>query len=220
MSNPILIGLAGQLKSGKDTIADHLVARHGFVKIGFADTIREEVAKAFVLTEDMATVLTEQGIKDTPCPFLALAHCTNDEFLQYLIEANAEQLSFTALRSPRWAQQQWGDFRRITMGWDYFIIATLKRIWAHWMAKAPPAGIIVSGVRYAHTAPFPEAEAEMIRENNGAMWHVSRPGLALASNHGTERSLTALPDDLLIINDGAIADLLAKADSLIASAPR
>ncbi|BAK75783.1 deoxynucleotide monophosphate kinase, putative [Pseudogulbenkiania sp. NH8B] len=220
MSTTILIGLAGPLKSGKDTIADHLVARHGFVKIGFADTIREEVSKAFHLSEDMATILTEQGIKDTPCPFLALARCSNDEFLQYLIESNTEPLSFTAPRSPRWVQQQWGDFRRATMGWDYFIIAALKRIWAHWTAKTPPVGIVVSGVRFAHTAPFPEAEADMIRENNGTMWHICRPGLETASDHGTERGLAAQPDDHLITNDGTIADLLVKTDSLIASSPR
>lgn len=215
MSNPILIGLHGPLKSGKDTIADHLVARHSFVKIGFADTIREEIAKDFGLTEDMATILTEQGIKDTPCPFLALAYCQSDEFLHYLIGTHEDDLSYIAPRTPRWIQQQWGDFRRATMGWDYFIIATLKRIWALWMTKTPPAGIVVSGVRYAHTAPFPEAEADMIRENAGTIWHINRPGLEVTSDHGTERRLLIKPGDRIFDNSGTIDQLLATVDDTL-----
>lgn len=211
----ILIGLHGPLKSGKDTIADHLVAQHGFVKIGFADTIRKEVAEAFILSDDMATILTEQGIKDTPCPFLALANCQSDEFLHYLIGTHEDGLSYIASRSPRWIQQQWGDFRRATMGWDYFILATLKRIWSIKLCKTPPAGIVVSGVRYAYTAPEPEAEAIMVRADGGTIWHISRPGLNVTSDHGTERSLPIKPGDRIFDNSGTIDQLVAAVDDAL-----
>ena len=37
----MIIGLSGYAQSGKDTIADYLVKRYGFVKISFADPIRK-----------------------------------------------------------------------------------------------------------------------------------------------------------------------------------
>jgi hypothetical protein len=37
----MIIGLAGVARSGKDTLADYLVDNHGFVKVAFADPMRE-----------------------------------------------------------------------------------------------------------------------------------------------------------------------------------
>lgn len=36
-----IIALSGYARSGKDTVADHLVERHGFVKLSFATPMRE-----------------------------------------------------------------------------------------------------------------------------------------------------------------------------------
>lgn len=37
----MIIGLSGYARSGKDTIADHLVENHGFIKLSFATPMRE-----------------------------------------------------------------------------------------------------------------------------------------------------------------------------------
>lgn len=41
----MIIGLSGYAQSGKDTIANYLVKNYGFVKISFADPIREALYK-------------------------------------------------------------------------------------------------------------------------------------------------------------------------------
>ena len=46
-NKPLLIGLHGRARSGKDTIADYLVKIHGFEKVSFAAPIREMACKIF-----------------------------------------------------------------------------------------------------------------------------------------------------------------------------
>lgn len=41
----MIIGLSGYAQTGKDTVANYLVEHHGFVKISFADPIREALYK-------------------------------------------------------------------------------------------------------------------------------------------------------------------------------
>ncbi len=47
-----IIGITGQAGSGKDTVADHLVQRHGYVKIALADPIKRLGREVFGFTDD------------------------------------------------------------------------------------------------------------------------------------------------------------------------
>ncbi|MBM2883970.1 hypothetical protein JFK97_06160 [Chromobacterium phragmitis] len=198
-----LIGLAGPKKSGKDTIADRLVAKHGFVKIGFADKIREELIEAYGLDWN-SFLLEDQAGKDVEIPRLALAFCDDQKFIFWLLRQgriSGPQPDATP-RSPRWLQQQWGDYRRATAGWDYFICAVRERI------KAAVAPVVVSGLRYAASAPIPTAEADLIRQLGGWVWHIDRPGYEASAEHSTEIALPRHARDLTIDNDGSVEALL------------
>ena len=41
----MILGLSGYARSGKDTVAEYLVERYGFVRMAFADPMREAVAR-------------------------------------------------------------------------------------------------------------------------------------------------------------------------------
>jgi hypothetical protein len=41
----MIIGLSGVARSGKDTIANYLIEKHGFTRVSFADSIREALVK-------------------------------------------------------------------------------------------------------------------------------------------------------------------------------
>ena len=40
----MVIGICGLISSGKDTIADYLIKEHNFVKISFADKLKDNLA--------------------------------------------------------------------------------------------------------------------------------------------------------------------------------
>ncbi|WP_406850074.1 deoxynucleotide monophosphate kinase family protein [Chromobacterium phragmitis] len=205
-----LIGLAGPKKSGKDTIADHLVANHGFVKIGFADKIRLELIEAYGLDWN-SFLLEDQAGKDVEITRLALPFCSDEGFILWLLQQSriSGPQPDAAPRSPRWLQQQWGDYRRATAGWDYFICAVRDQI------EAAAAPVVVSGLRYAASAPIPTAEADLIRQLGGWVWHIDRPGHEASAEHTTEIALPRHPRDLTIDNDGDVEALLEVVDLTI-----
>jgi len=53
MSTPIVIGLVGRKGSGKTTAADHLVSKHGFVKVVFAEPVKRVTEIIYGFDYDM-----------------------------------------------------------------------------------------------------------------------------------------------------------------------
>lgn len=54
-----LVMLSGWLKSGKDAVGEHLVRRHGFVRLAFADALKDEVASLHGIRRDLMD--TQEG---------------------------------------------------------------------------------------------------------------------------------------------------------------
>jgi hypothetical protein len=46
---PLRIAVSGKMRSGKDTAAERLVGRHGFVRLAFADRLKELASEMFEL---------------------------------------------------------------------------------------------------------------------------------------------------------------------------
>jgi hypothetical protein len=51
-NNFILIGVTGRKFSGKDTIGDYLVKHHGFIRLAYADTLKEALKIVFSFTDE------------------------------------------------------------------------------------------------------------------------------------------------------------------------
>jgi hypothetical protein len=56
-----IIGVCGLIGSGKGTVADMLVAEHGFVKLSFADRLKDSVAVLFDWPRDMLEGDTQES---------------------------------------------------------------------------------------------------------------------------------------------------------------
>lgn len=67
----MIIGLSGLIGAGKDTVADVLVQRHGFVKIAMADTLKDAVAAMFGWPRYLLQGNTQESreYREIPDPF-------------------------------------------------------------------------------------------------------------------------------------------------------
>lgn len=92
-----LIGLTGPAGSGKDTVADFLVARHGYTKLAFADKLRAEICDAYNVPEQL--LLKRETKKNTPLHRLALVYCRNDVSSTGFWNAGSRAMSNTALHA-------------------------------------------------------------------------------------------------------------------------
>lgn len=57
----MIIGITGFIGSGKDTVANYLVARHGFVRDSFAGTLKDAVAQVFGWDRELLEGLTPEA---------------------------------------------------------------------------------------------------------------------------------------------------------------
>lgn len=189
-----LIALTGLHGAGKDTVADALPVR----KLAFADTLYEEVAEAFGVSED--ELRCREGKEREQARF-ALMHVSDEheDFLDFV--ASAGHPSITDPRSPRQILQWWGDYQR-AYDPDYFVDAVRVQIEA---ARGIDKRFVITDVRQAN-------EAALVRALGGQIWQIVRPGHEPPrTGHHTETDGTEFAPDVVLVNSQGIAELQAAA---------
>ena len=140
-----LIGLAGCIGSGKDTVAEYLCEKHGFRRIAMAEKLKEMTATLFSWDLDVVNGYTPEAraLREVPDPYWS------------------EKLGREW--SPRIALQILGtDIFRQNLHDDFWVIATQKAI----MESDRP--VVISDVRFTN-------EARMIHDMGGLVIRVRRP---------------------------------------------
>lgn len=188
--SPTLIGLGGKLRSGKDVIADHLVAEHGFVKIGMSDALHE-------------ALLAIDPILDT----------THGLEVHYSDAIGAFGYVETKARFPearRLLQNLGTEVGRNMIGENVWVNIMARKIDDHRGAGHPVA---VTGIRFPN-------EVSMIEELGGLAVWVERPGAHAPTKetaaHASEKSVSAEDFALTLVNDSSLENL-RKATSLLAA---
>ena len=210
----MIVGLTGPARCGKNTIADHLVAKYGFTRLAFSDALYREVAEAFDVPEQ---VFRDDGCKER-CLF-PITQCRAPEFVDVLasiykltpetrtLQERSGVLSPHWPYSPREILQWWGTEYRRAQDPDYWVKKLDEALQKHFSASAVfPLKLAVDGVRFAN-------EEAYLRGLVGfEMWHIYRPGGPAVASHVSEveqKNITVHVDtDVVILNNGTIAQLL------------
>lgn len=185
-----LIGIGGRLSNGKDVVADYLVEKHGYTKIGFSDPLHEAMMKLNPLV----------------CP------ATEDDggdqgFWRYA--SATEQLGYVE------SKDAFPEYRRLLQVFGTEVMRDMfgKNVWVDIAAKRIKGlfmdgkKVVITGVRYSN-------EIDMIDDLLGESWWVERPGYPVGTtNHPSENTLDADHFERTIMNDGDLEQLYKNVDA-------
>jgi len=219
----LMYGLVGRAGSGKDTVAAHLVDHYGFVKLAFADKVKQVCSLVYDIPLEVF-YNREERLK--PHPHLSgqwllqgrdpvtLGSFLDGVFLDLfgsLEHASHGRRIFIELLpencTPRQALQLIG-----TEGFR----ACCDTVWIDYVmreaAKLLDTGhnIVVSDVRFSN-------ELVGVIRNGGAGIGISRRNLVESYNHASENEVDEVMDgcEAVLSNNASIAELHAKVDRLL-----
>lgn len=209
-----IIGIGGKLASGKDAISDHLVEKHGWVKLGMSDALAEAL---YVLNPWIPTGL---GLEPKRKQNFA-------KLVTWLSNPWGQKVEWTAVsryqelfdRDGYVKVKEIPEVRRLLQilgtevgrriisesTWTDIVVRRAKEA-----AKTAP-GVIITGIRF-------ENELGMITDElGGELWWVDRPSLNATVNagHSSENSVSSVDFERVIRNDGTLEDLYEKVDDLV-----
>lgn len=182
----MIVGIGHKMRRGKDTAADALVRELGFVKVSFADALKDLAMEANPI------VLTEPGFVN-----VQLGHNS----LQSLVERYGWEYVKDHYPLVRPFLQRLGRGARKVFGENFWF--------EQWRARAgfaPPSGrsVVVPDVRFLN-------EAEQLKDLGALLIRIDRKVPTTDSSGGTDESENDLDSfenwDAVIENSGTISDL-------------
>jgi hypothetical protein len=184
MAHPI-IGITGHARSGKDTFASHLIERHGYTKVAFADTLRE------VLMETDPTVDWCVDDDGEVMPFT----------LSEVMACNTYEFAKDNIPDVRRLLQNLGQALRDLVDPDIWVKAAIRRI------EKINGPVVVTDVRYPN-------EADAIHALGGEVVRVTRPGFNGVNNHESEHAMDDYDVDMVVLNTGTVDELHLNAEAV------
>lgn len=200
---PLLIGLGGKLRSGKDALADHLVENYGYVKMGMSDPLNNAL-----LTLDPLIPIppTKPGFSTTYAPYSELHR----------------QVGYVeAKKNPevrRLLQKLGTDVGRNMISNDVWVNMASQRIRLNIEKKIPT---VITALRFPN-------ELRMLSKLSGlSVWVERPPGHSEAlegpyspvqsdiGSHASENSVHAGLFDTEILNYGTLEELYSVTDRMI-----
>lgn len=208
----MIIGIAGQIGSGKDTIADYLISHKGFRRMSFAEPLKDAVSSIFGWDRQLLEGTTPDS------------RIWRDQVDTWW----AKRLGIMHL-TPRWVLQQWGtEVGRRAFHDDIWIASIENKL------RAIDSNVVISDCRFpnelmsiknvgGHTVrvergPRPVWYDAALIYNKGfysAGYKEAQRLLDSLNIHASEYSSIGLEYDFHIDNNGTLEELHKQIDSIV-----
>jgi len=221
----MLIGINGYARSGKDTMADRLVEKHGFKKVSFAEPMREMLQGIFGFTKDQLY----GDLKETPdtrYPFTGV--CLNCHCRCLTAEPDRLKNGCRLANDPRWN----ADVGYYCPACDRFYpkyvtprlaLQTLGTEWGRTLYAPIWAEIGISSARKKHPEDdvvFSDVrfhnEIGAIKKAGGYLVRLRRGEARF--NHASEMEMMTITDDafdMILNNTGSLEAFIAMVDGAV-----
>lgn len=237
--NKMIIGLAGPAGSGKDTIADYLVSKRGFVKMANADLLKRVAQSVFGFTDDQLWGPSE--LRNAPDKRYPREHgpaafpdgklpehcaCCGRAFEDYDIQCFLTPryvLQIFGTEAGRgcyptiWVERLLGAAQELQAGGCYYDTKSgIRRVgaWMNGPEVAAKTHVVIPDVRFPN-------EIEAIKAAGGKMVRVLRENTSLSGAPAQHRSETELLSvglerfDYVFQNSGDLNFLRLQADRMM-----
>ena len=196
----MIIGMCGLIGTGKDTVADILVNNYNFIKVSFADKLKDGVATVFSWDREMLEDTTDES---------RTWREQKDEF--WSRETN-EHIT------PRLVLQMFGTDCMRNGFYNGIWVSIVKQQ----IINNPNKNFVIPDVRFPN-------EAKMIKEVNGEVWRICRgpdpqwfisyvkDNIVPTDVHESEWQWAKLDFDCVIHNNDTIIDLKNQVSDHLAS---
>lgn len=217
----MIIGLNGLKNAGKDTAADYLVEKYGFVKFALGDEIYKQVSKAFGVDEDK---LRSREWKNIAQDALALRNCNDREFVRMIVASEMPNVDFNVSpfctesqscpRSSTFIIQRWAtEYRRGQNGRGYWVALLSAKL----MMLSHDTKIVISDVRETHEVEMLEWYTRTYGPMKCGIAQIISPH-ARHTGHSSDDGLDPQYVDAIIRNiPGDFAYLYQQLDSFLES---
>jgi hypothetical protein len=188
-----IVGLHGNGRTGKDSIADLFVERLGFVKLSFAAPLYEEVADAYGVDEEQ---LLDHNWKTFPQKELRADRSGNEDFIKVVSAAGyfADESISSRTVLQLWAN----DYKKKMYGEDYYaamMIGTMRRI--------GDKDIIFSDLRHSIEAAVGNWQVNKGRYSTFKVIELLRHG-TVNTGHSSDNGLAKFMIDASVRNNGTL----------------
>ncbi len=149
----MIVGLTGLIGSGKDTVADHLVSKYGFIQLSFAESVKDALAVIFGWDRQMLEGKTPE-------------HRDTRNKVDYWWAKRLGIPNFT----PRFAMTTFGtDVMRKHFDDRIWVLSVEDKI-TRLQQKDPNVRIVISDARYVN-------ELKMLHHLDAVLFEITRGGL-------------------------------------------
>jgi hypothetical protein len=208
-----IISVSGFISSGKDSVAEYLIAEHGFRRVSFASSLKDAVAAIFSWDRDMLDGLTKES----------------REWREQVDPWWSNRLSIPDL-TPRWVLQQWGtEVCRLHFHNDIWVAAVENKL------RSSADNIVITDARFknelnsiksvggttvrVHRGPEPVWYEAAINYNKGPDgnfgWALGKAVLDRNHVHASEYSSVGLTYDYHLDNNETLHVLYKKVDNIL-----
>ncbi len=202
-----VIGLTGAKRSGKDTVANYLVEHHGFVRLAFADTLKDVLT---AMDPILGAYDSDNSCGDPDCcggPYVSIREVR-------LSAARADYPDEDDLKASEWGGEYVTLLQNLAEGMRAIDNGTWLRPVRNALFRLRDEGVqgvVVTDVRHRNEAYL----VDSVTWGETELWHVVRPSSERFRDHITEQLHGNLGEEVELLNDGTIVELGSKIEGVL-----